>query len=102
MPIGGFVVTCDPERVETVAERLGAIAGVEVHGSDEKGNVVAVLDTSTSDEMEDLVREIEGIEEVLSVGLTYLNAEDEIGKIASGELPVPNPFGRRKKPPDVP
>ncbi len=102
MPIGGFVVTCDPGRVEAAVERIASIPSVTVHGSDEKGNVVAVLDTQTSDEMEGVVKEIEGIEGVLSVGLTYLNAEDEIGKIASGELPVPNPFGWRKKPPDVP
>ena len=70
---------------------------MEVHGSDEKGNIVAVMDTGTSDEMEGLVKSIEGIEDVLSVGLTYLNAEDEIGKIASGELRVPNPFGRKKR-----
>jgi len=35
---------------------------------------------------------------ILSVGLAYLNAEDEIEKIASGELPPGSPFGRKKKP----
>jgi len=36
------------------------------------------------------------IASVLSVGLAYLNAEDEIGRIASGEL-RPDPFGRKKR-----
>jgi len=38
---------------------------------------------------------MEGIEQVLNVGLTYLNVEDEAKKIASGDL-SPNPFPRKK------
>jgi len=96
MPIGGFVITCDPADRGVVTEKISVVAVSLKKKSDEKGNIIAVIDTATSDEMDDLVKAISKMDEVLSVGLAYLNAEDEIGRIASGEI-KPDPFGRKKR-----
>ena len=45
--------------------------------SDEKGNIVAVLDTRTTKEMQKIVDELNAMACVLSVGMTYINVEDE-------------------------
>ncbi len=97
MPIGGFIVNAQPEFVSDVAGQLNLIDDVEVHGFDESGNIVAVIDSVTSDVMEAQVKKIEALEPVLTVGVAYLHAEDEIEKIESGELVIDNPFGRKKK-----
>ncbi|MEN8150666.1 MAG: chaperone NapD [Planctomycetota bacterium] len=96
MPIGGFVITAAPEDRGVVEGKLSGIAAVSVEGGDDQGNIIAVLDTATSDEMDDLVKTISSMDEVLTVGLAYLNAEDEIGRIESGEL-RPDPFKKKKK-----
>ncbi|MCP4144966.1 MAG: chaperone NapD [bacterium] len=97
MPIGGFVISVDPDIREEIVTMLSEMEGVEVHGSDAKGNIVAVIDTETSEVMDDLVHGLQKDPQILSVGLTYLNAEDEIEKIVSGELRPEIPFGRKKK-----
>ncbi len=98
MPIGGFIISVAPAEREEIAASLEAESGLDVHGTDDKGNIVAVLETETSDEMDARVLALEKDPRILSVGLAYLNAEDEIEKIASGELPPGSPFGRKKKP----
>ncbi|MDY0190142.1 MAG: chaperone NapD [Desulfuromonas sp.] len=97
MPIGGFVVNAQPEFVAEVAKQVAAIADVEVHGFDADGNIVAVIDTVSSIEMEAHVKEIEAIAAVLTVGAAYLHAEDEIDKIISGELIIDKPFHQRQR-----
>lgn len=97
MPIGGFIVNAQPEFVSDVAGQLKNIDDVEVHGFDNDGNIVAVIDSVTSDVMEAQVKKIEAIEPVLTVGVAYLHAEDEVDMIERGELVIDNPFGRKKK-----
>ncbi len=97
MPIGGFVISVAPADRDEIVAMLKERAGIEVHGADQAGNIVAVMETETSDVMDSLVLELEKDERILSVGLAYLNAEDEIEKIASGELRPSFPFGRNKK-----
>ncbi len=85
MPVGGFVINVDPDRIEESIKKLTSFRGVEIHGSDEKGNVIAVIESSNFHEMEEMVKEIMKIETVLSVGLTYFNAEDEVeGNVNQG------------------
>ncbi|WP_457574274.1 chaperone NapD [Desulfolithobacter sp.] len=92
MPIGGVVISTWPEERDHALEALRRMSQVEIYGADEKGNIVAVLESSTTDAMEKLMRSIEKLETVLSVGLTYLNTEDEAQKITRGEY-VPQIFG---------
>jgi periplasmic nitrate reductase NapD len=77
MPIGGFIINIDPENSIEALESLSCISHLEVHGSDDQGNIVAVLDTETSKEMQKIVDDLNKLEFVLTVGLTYINVEDE-------------------------
>lgn len=95
MPIGGVVISSVPEKKTLVLAGLAAIGEVEVHGDDAAGNIVAVLDTVTSEEMEAIIDRINKDENVLSVGMTYLNTEDEAHRLAQGER-LAKPFGFRK------
>jgi nitrate reductase NapAB chaperone NapD len=95
MPISGIIITSTPENLDAVLSQLKEIHGVEVHGADEKANIVAVLDTKSSEEMETIIDRINKDEKVLNVGVTYLNTEDEAEKMAQGEK-LPKPFGFRK------
>lgn len=99
MPIGGFVINIDTDLKEQILEKFSTYSAVEVHGVDEDGNVVAVLDTETSDEMNILASELQTIEGVLSVGVTYFDAEDEMEKIEKGLLTPTFSFGRKGEKP---
>ncbi len=78
MPIGGAVIAIRPADMETATTQLLALAGVEIHGADQRGNIVAVLETQTCDEMEQLLTAINECPLVLHAGLTYLNMEDQL------------------------
>lgn len=95
MPIGGVVITSFPRQKDAVISKLNQIAEIEVHGDDDQGNIVAVLDTSTSEEMEKIIDRINKDEHVLGVGMTYLNTEDEAERMDRGEK-LAKPFGFRK------
>jgi periplasmic nitrate reductase NapD len=94
MPISGVVISSRATEKKKVLGCLAVIAEVEVHGDDEKGNIVAVLETESSEEMEKLIDRINEDPNVLHVGLTYLNTEDEAERMAGGEK-VEKPFGFR-------
>lgn len=95
MPIGGVVISSVPEMKELVVKQLENLTEVEVHGNDEDGNIVAVLDTKTSEDMERIIDRINKDENVLTVGMTYLNTEDEAELMAKGER-IAKPFGFKK------
>jgi nitrate reductase NapD len=95
MPISGVVITSRPTDKAEVLRFLAAIAEVEVFGDDDRGNIVAVLETASSEDMEKLIDRISKDPGVLHVGLTYLNTEDEAERMAQGE-PVAKPFGVRR------
>jgi periplasmic nitrate reductase NapD len=95
MPIGGVVITSFPRKKDTVIAKLSQIAEIEIYGDDEQGNIVAVLDTASSEEMEKIIDRINKDANVLSVGMTYLNTEDEAELMARGEK-LAKPFGFRK------
>jgi len=96
MPIGGFVVQSEPEFVNKVKEELLRLPGIEVYANDEKGNIVVVIESETSDIMEKTVNEISSMRGVLSVGLAYLHAEDEVEKIEKGEYVPTISLGNKK------
>lgn len=85
MPISGVVVTTRPEDLSPASLFLASCPGVEVHGADDKGNLVVVLETSSGEEMEHLLNTVNAHPLVLHAGVTYLNMEDmlEGGGMAS-------------------
>ncbi len=95
MPISGVVITGQPGKMENVLGFLETFSDVEVHGDDEKGNIVAVLDSDSSESMQNLIDLINKNEDVLHVGLTYLNTEDEAEQISDGRQ-LARPFGFNK------
>jgi|GEM_PF-575826 len=95
MPISGVVITCRTEATEKVLADLGQYQSLEIHGSDNKGNIVAVIESDTSEDMERLIDTINKHEDIFNVGMTYLNTEDEAEQMARGER-LAKPFGFRK------
>lgn len=84
MVIAGFVVQCHPRSQRDTVTALEAIDQVKVFGTDEKGNIITVVDADSSADLERIVKKMEKLEQVLTVGLTYLNMEDEAEQIAIG------------------
>lgn len=95
MPIGGFVITIDLQHKEEIIDAFERFPQVDVHGVDDQGNSVVVIDSETSEEMEQITNQLQGIDGVLSLGVTYFHAEDEVEKIESGELKPNFSFGRK-------
>ena len=95
MPIGGFIVSAIPESKEEIMHRLRKIEGSSIYGSDDKGNIIWVLDTESSDEMEKIVEEIEKTDGVLNVGVAYMHFEDELEKIEKGIIKPKIRFGKK-------
>ncbi|MDR2549913.1 MAG: chaperone NapD [Desulfobulbus sp.] len=78
MPISGVVITTRPEDLHQTRQFLATCAGVEVHGADDRGNIVAVFDTRTGEEMERLLKTVNACPQVLHAGITYINMEDVV------------------------
>jgi periplasmic nitrate reductase NapD len=88
MPIGGVVITVRPGDVDAAQGQLANLTGVEIHGADERGNIVAVFDTRTSEEMEQLMEAVNACSLVLHTGLTFLNMEDVLEDAGNDVSPV--------------
>ncbi|NPA48794.1 MAG: chaperone NapD [Thermodesulfobacteria bacterium] len=95
MPIGGFVLHVQPERREDVLEEISRFPDLTVYGYDDKGQVVIVLESETSEEMEKRVDSLLSIEGVITCDLAYLHGEDEVEKIERGEYVPKIRFGRK-------
>ena len=95
MPIGGFVLHVEPDKLEEVLSRLSQVSGLTVYGHNERGQVVIVLESETSEEMERTIEGLLALEGVLTCDLAYLHGEDEVEKIERGEYVPKVRFGRR-------
>lgn len=96
MPISGVIISSRPQDKKAVLLTLAAMPDVEVFGDDEQGHIVAVLETTSSEDMQNLIDRISKNRMVLNVGLTYLNTEDEAFRPADGK-DVSKPIGFRKE-----
>lgn len=85
MPIGGFIIHILPEKKENILFLLQQMPEVEVHGHDDLGNLVTVIDALSMDSMQAITKKINMLEGVLSIGLTYLNMEDEVDRFDPAE-----------------
>ncbi len=75
--ISSLLVEAKPETVDTVAQALATIEGVEVHEVNGHNIVVTIEAPSTADSHAIASRFIE-IPGVLNVNLVYVNFEDEV------------------------
>ena len=96
MPISGVVISSRPQDKTDVLLTLATMSAVEVFGDDEQGHIVAVLETASSEDMQNLIDRISKDQMVLNVGLTYLNTEDEALQMADGKE-FAKPIGFRKE-----
>ena len=76
MPISGVVLTTKPVKTVQAKTFLAGLSGVEMHGADAQGNIVAVFDTQTVEEMEQLMKQVNACPWILHAGVTYINMED--------------------------
>ncbi len=75
MTIGGVVITVRPDDRRDVEIALSRFSELSVYGSDEQGNIIAVIKSKDSRSIEEVIRTIEQIEPVDKVNLAYLNTD---------------------------
>ena len=76
MTVGGVVITVRPDDRKDVEIALARFSELSVYGSDEQGNIIAVIKSEDSGSIEKVIRTIEEIETVDKVNLAYLNSEN--------------------------
>ncbi len=99
MPIASFIMTLDRHDPEQIIRNCQCDSEVEVHGLDDAGQAVLVIDATSSRRLEELATRLQQLDGVLSLVPVYLNAEDEIARIESGELRPEFSFGRKSEKP---
>ncbi|MEZ0328903.1 MAG: chaperone NapD [Dissulfuribacterales bacterium] len=77
MPIAGLVIGVEPQFMHQAAQAISTLKGIEIYGWNED-NIVAVVESKTSKEIEQAQHELQQQPGVLSVSVTYLNVEDEV------------------------
>ncbi len=80
MPITGVAVQTVPADTEKVYEILKEMAGVSLYGNDDKGNIIAVLDTKDKKELDELSQKIENLDGVIKVLGVYNYFEDDLAE----------------------
>jgi len=76
MPNSGIVITVHPDDRQDTEIILARFSELSVYGSDEKGNIIAMLKGDDPESIEEIIMAIEAIDTVLEVNQVYLNAED--------------------------
>ena len=99
MPIASFIMTLDRRDPEQLIRNCQRDPEVEVHGLNDAGLAVVVIDAASSRRLEELAARLQQLDGVLSLAPVYLNAEDEIARIESGELRPEFSFGRKSEKP---
>ena len=83
----GVVVIVAPDRLETCALDLDALAGVEVHyRHPESGRIVVVLEGRTAEEHLEILRRIHAVPDVLVAAPVYHYVEvtSEVAEVEAG------------------
>ena len=83
----GVVVIVPPDRMETCARDLDALAGVEVHyRHPESGRIVAVLEGQTAEDHLEILQRIQAVPNVLVAAPVYhyVDATSEVAEIEAG------------------
>ena len=73
--ISSFVVRCLPERLQSIMDEVGALPGVEIHGSDPCGKFVALLELETENALVSTITSIELIKGVVNTSMVYHHVE---------------------------
>jgi nitrate reductase NapD len=73
--ISSLVVHSRPDRVPFIVERIGAIAGAEVHGGEETGKLIVTLETDTESQVVERINAIQLLDGVLAATLVFHHFE---------------------------
>ncbi|NOZ55837.1 MAG: chaperone NapD [Calditrichaeota bacterium] len=76
MPIAGLAVLVKPDQTDSVRETLSQMECVEVYGADDKGNLIVVLDCSSTEQMREVEKQLRQVDGVVNVAGAYYNFED--------------------------
>ena len=80
MPITGVAVQTIPAETEKVYKILEEMTEVSLYGNDGKGNIIAVLDTKSKNDLDELSQKIESLEGVIKVLGVYHHFEDDLAE----------------------
>ncbi len=75
--ICGILVRTRPKNITVVTERLLSIAGVEIHGASDEGQMVVTLEEFDEDATAEKMLGIQKVEGVISASMIYHHYEDE-------------------------
>ncbi len=88
MAIAGLVITVAPNTSESIATQISSQASlVEVQISHAPDRLVAVLEAS-SDQVQDKIKKLQEIDNILAVDIAYINYEDDVQKEGGIACPV--------------
>ena len=75
--ISGYVVQAQPLQVAAITTAIDALAGAEIHGSNDKGKMVLTLETSKEEDIAERIIEINSIPGVINTALVYHQIDEE-------------------------
>ncbi len=75
MVIGGIIIKVHPDERKDVMIILKQFSTLAIYGSDEKGNIIATITSTNARSMNETIKEINNLNQVLEVNLAYLNTE---------------------------
>jgi len=77
MNISGVLVRSRPEKLHAVRARLEQLTGVEVHGANADGRLVATVEEDGDRAMADTVLRMQDLPGVISASMIYHQYEEE-------------------------
>jgi nitrate reductase NapD len=75
MHIAGVVVRTRPASVEAVQQRIGKLAGAEVHATSPDGRLVVTVEGSDRRKVTDMIYLLDRLEGVLSASMAYEHSD---------------------------
>ena len=76
MNISGVLVKAYPEHIATIEKSLITMEGVEVHGSNDDGRIVVIVEQDSANKVSDTLVQIQDVHGVLSASMIYHQFED--------------------------
>lgn len=74
--IASLVVQARPEGLDLTVDRLLGIVGIEVHAKGDNGKIVVVMEVPDTPSLNDRIRTIEAIPDVINAVLIYHQVDE--------------------------
>ena len=75
MHISSFILRCLPDQLASIAETAASLTGVEIHGRDPSGKLVALLELDSEEELVGTIDRLEQIPGVINASMVYHHVE---------------------------